>query len=121
MASVIEDRIQRRYYLVPFTAKVKRPEGTPEAIGKADYISTLINTISSGLGATVGLAQVMARAFNVRARRLEALHDVRLSLAEFSSASRLFFDWLFRRGHAPAALGMWQVASARYRDRGRAC
>ena len=27
IASVIEDRIQRRYYLVPFTARVKRPKG----------------------------------------------------------------------------------------------
>lgn len=50
--------------------------GTPEGIGKADYLSTLINQITSGLGATVGLAQMIARAMNVRARRLEALHDV---------------------------------------------
>lgn len=56
--------------------------GTPEAIGKADYVSTLIDQISSGLGATVGLAQVLARAINVRARRLEALHDVSLHLRE---------------------------------------
>ncbi len=27
IASVIEDRIQRRYYLVPFSARVKRPAG----------------------------------------------------------------------------------------------
>lgn len=53
--------------------------GTPEAIGKADYISTLITQITSGLGATVGLAQMIARAMNVRARRLEALHDVSFS------------------------------------------
>mmetsp|Transcript_1706 Transcript_1706/g.4949 ORF Transcript_1706/g.4949 Transcript_1706/m.4949 type:complete len:1096 (+) Transcript_1706:257-3544(+) len=76
IASLIEDHLQRRYYLVPWAAKVKIPAGTPEAIGKADYVSTLIDQISSGLGATVGLAQVLARAINVRARRLEALHDV---------------------------------------------
>jgi hypothetical protein len=124
IASVIEDRIQRRYYMVPFSARIKRPQGvlaswfldgnmtldgnitastcgsshardgsfsqpakrasawcrmlagTPEGIGKADYLSTLINQITSGLGATVGLAQMIARAMNVRARRLEALHDV---------------------------------------------
>ena len=29
IASVIEDRIQRRYYMVPFSAKVKRPTGRP--------------------------------------------------------------------------------------------
>ena len=56
---------------------VSMQAGTPEAIGKADYLQTLITTISSGLGATVGLAQMVARAINVRARRLEALHDVR--------------------------------------------
>lgn len=76
IASLIEDHLQRRYYLVPWAAKVKVPQGTPEAIGKADYVSTLIDHITSGLGATVGLAQVVARAINVRARRLEALHDV---------------------------------------------
>lgn len=65
------DRIQSMHrYLVGSAT------GTPEGIGKADYLSTLINQITSGLGATVGLAQMIARAMNVRARRLEALHDV---------------------------------------------
>ena len=27
IASVIEDRIQRRYYMVPFSARIKRPQG----------------------------------------------------------------------------------------------
>ncbi len=68
--------------------------GTPEAIGKADYVSTLIDQISSGLGATVGLAQVLARAINVRARRLEALHDVSDTDADDEDKPGLLFKLL---------------------------
>lgn len=32
IASVIEDRIQRRYYMVPFSARVKRPKGTQRVV-----------------------------------------------------------------------------------------
>ncbi len=65
------------------TAMTSAAAGSPEAVGKADYLSTLITQITSGLGATVGLAQVIARAMNVRARRLEALHDVSHSAVAF--------------------------------------
>ncbi len=58
MASYVEDRIQRSFYMVRMSAPPPvRLEGTPEAIGKADYLETVIQDITSMLGITSGLWQ----------------------------------------------------------------
>ena len=58
MASYVEDRIQRSFYMVRMSAPPPvRMEGTPEAIGKADYLETVIQDITSMLGITSGLWQ----------------------------------------------------------------
>ena len=58
MASYVEDRIQRSFYMVRMSALPPAPlEGTPEAIGKADYLETVIQDITSMLGITSGLWQ----------------------------------------------------------------
>ena len=58
MASYVEDRIQRSFYMVRMSAPPPAPlEGTPEAIGKADYLETVIQDITSMLGITSGLWQ----------------------------------------------------------------
>ena len=61
MASYVEDRIQRSFYMVRMSAPPPAPlEGTPEAIGKADYVETVIQDITSMLGITSGLWQARA-------------------------------------------------------------
>ena len=58
MASYVEDRIQRSFYMVRMSAPPPAPlEGSPEAIGKADYLETVIQDITSMLGITSGLWQ----------------------------------------------------------------
>ena len=77
VASWTEDHIQRSFYLVPFRAKNPSPlQGTPEAVGKADYLESVIRDVTAMLGITSGLAQVLDRVFNHRGRRLEAIHLV---------------------------------------------
>lgn len=39
IASVIEDRIQRRYYMVPFSARVKRPKGEQRGLQPKEQAS----------------------------------------------------------------------------------
>ncbi len=58
MASYVEDRIQRSFYMVRMSAPPPAPlGGSPEAIGKADYLETVIQDITSMLGITSGLWQ----------------------------------------------------------------
>ena len=67
MASYVEDRIQRSFYMVRMSAPPPAPlGGSPEAIGKADYLETVIQDITSMLGITSGLWQARARGQGVR-------------------------------------------------------
>ena len=51
--------------------------GTPEAQGKADYVSSIVAEINHRKGFTAGLSQVVARAFGALGKRRAALHQVR--------------------------------------------
>lgn len=51
--------------------------GTPEAQGKADYVSSIVADINHRKGFTAGLSQVLARAFGALSKRRAALHQVR--------------------------------------------
>lgn len=50
--------------------------GTPEAQGKADYVSSLVAEINHRKGFTAGLSQVLARAAGSLSKRRTALHQV---------------------------------------------
>lgn len=52
--------------------------GTPEAQGKADYVSSIVADINHRKGFTAGLSQVLARAFGALSKRRAALHQVRV-------------------------------------------
>ncbi|KAL3156916.1 hypothetical protein ABBQ38_001178 [Trebouxia sp. C0009 RCD-2024] len=77
LASYAEDEIQTRYYLTPFAvAAAKEYTRTPEAQGKADYVSSIVADINHRKGFTAGLSQVLARAFGALSKRRAALHQV---------------------------------------------
>ncbi|DBA92139.1 hypothetical protein WJX77_008470 [Trebouxia sp. C0004] len=77
IASYAEDEIQNRYYLTPFPVKAATDvPGTPEAQGKADYVSSLVAEINHRKGFTAGLSQVLARAAGSLSKRRTALHQV---------------------------------------------
>ena len=50
--------------------------GTPEAQGKADYVSSIVAEINHRKGFTAGMSQVLARAFGALSKRRAALHQV---------------------------------------------
>lgn len=61
--------------------------GTPEAQGKADYVSSLVAEINHRKGFTAGLSQVLARAAGSLSKRRTALHQV--SAKQTCSASHI--------------------------------
>ena len=61
--------------------------GTPEAQGKADYVSSLVAEINHRKGFTAGLSQVLARAAGSLSKRRTALHQV--SAKHICSASHI--------------------------------
>lgn len=60
----------------PFDTVTLLHTGTPEAQGKADYVSSLVAEINHRKGFTAGLSQVLARAAGSLSKRRTALHQV---------------------------------------------
>ncbi|KAK9804158.1 hypothetical protein WJX73_006372 [Symbiochloris irregularis] len=76
-ASLVEDQIQRQRNLRPFTSKaVAIVQGTPEAQGKAEYLTSVIHTANEWQGSTIGIAKFFSLARGRLQRHRNSIREV---------------------------------------------
>lgn len=77
LASLAEDELQKQRHLRPFTSpSIGTVHGTPEAEGKAEYLTSVIDTINEWQGSTIGLAKLFSLARGKLQRHRHGIREV---------------------------------------------